>query len=147
MEWLTGAAVARATNISPQLLHYWTTTRLVRPTGGKDPAGKRQRWSFDDLLRVAAIVELRRRGASLQHVRQAVAKLMELTGDPLRELRLLVLDREVFVVTDWREGALFRAIDRQASAILLLMTPITERVEAELQRPRSRANYREVVPA
>src|ERR1700690_4677527 len=64
----TSKEVVRLTGISPRQLQWWDERSIVVPAR----EGHRRLYSMDDLVEVAVICDLRRRGFSLQRVRKVV---------------------------------------------------------------------------
>ena len=67
-EQFTSRDVVRLTGISPRQLQWWDERSIVVPAR----EGHRRLYSMDDLVEVAVICDLRRRGFSLQRVRKVV---------------------------------------------------------------------------
>ncbi len=77
----TSREVVALTGITPRQLQWWDERRIVVPAR----EGHRRLYSMDDLVEVAVICELRRRGFPLQRVRKVVRFLQREFGKRLAE--------------------------------------------------------------
>jgi DNA-binding transcriptional MerR regulator len=139
MAYFTTGQVARLTGLSHRQLDHWAWSGFLVPSGGEGApsAFARRRYTFEDLVRIRTVAELRRQGAPLQLVRKAVERLRQFTVDPLRQLKLVVLDGEVYVYRSWAE--LERATDGQLAFTLVDVGAVLRQLEGQLAtlRPRS----------
>lgn len=78
---LSSSEVVELTGITPRQLQWWDERGIVVP----EREGHRRLYSFDDLAEVAVIVELRRKGFSLQRVRKVMRFLQRELGKRLVE--------------------------------------------------------------
>ncbi len=77
----TSNDVVALTGITPRQLQWWDERGIVEPRH----EGHRRLYSFDDLAEIAVIVELRRKGFSLQRVRKVMRFLQKELGKRLVE--------------------------------------------------------------
>ncbi len=77
----TSNEVVALTGITPRQLQWWDERGIVVPRH----EGHRRLYSFDDLAEIAVIVELRRKGFSLQRVRKVMRFLQKELGKRLVE--------------------------------------------------------------
>ncbi|MBV9183416.1 MAG: MerR family transcriptional regulator [Acidobacteria bacterium] len=77
----TSLDIVRLTGISARQLQWWDERGIVVPSR----LGHRRVYSFEDLTEVAVICELRRKGFSLQRVRQVIRFLEKEFGKRLAE--------------------------------------------------------------
>ena len=93
-ESYSSAAVWKILGVSQRCLDYWNQIDLVRPSleagAGK---GSLRQYSFDDLLRLAVVKNLRQAGLSLQKIKKGVDRLKKRSpgNDPLLS-ELLITD-------------------------------------------------------
>lgn len=91
------ARVQKITNISPIKLRYWDEIGLVKPSAS--PERKRwqnRRYSFQDIICLLVVKALRKKGISIQKIRQGVERLREIgINQPLAELRVACLPHSV----------------------------------------------------
>src|SRR3954453_4641443 len=77
----TSADVIELTGITARQLQWWDERKIVVPKRH----GRNRAYSLDDLAEVAVICELRRKGFSLQRVRQVMRYLQRELGKRLVE--------------------------------------------------------------
>lgn len=92
----TSNEVVELTGITPRQLQWWDERGIVVP----ERAGHRRLYSLDDLAEVAVIVELRRKGFSLQRVRKVMRFLQRELGRRLVET--VSGDSDYHLLTDGR---------------------------------------------
>jgi DNA-binding transcriptional MerR regulator len=94
-------AVLELTGISYRQLDYWARTGLVgssiRQAAGR---GSRRVYSFQDLVALRVVGQLRDAGVSIQTIRRAVAYLKRHADQPLATLSLTAKGKKVFALTD-----------------------------------------------
>ena len=101
---------ARLAGLTVRQVDYWATTGLVGPSVDRTlgPGRRVRLYDFVALLALMVAAELRRRGVSLQHVRQIVARLLERGYDqPLTQLRFATVGSQVYFQHadgDWEGG-------------------------------------------
>ena len=95
------SAVLQLIGISYRQLDHWARTGLVRsslrPASGR---GSRRVYSFQDLVALRLVGQLREAGVSVQTIRKAVAFLKRHAEQPLSMLNLVGHGRRVFTLTD-----------------------------------------------
>lgn len=119
--------VRRLTGATARQLDYWAWEGFLRPSG--QGAAKR-RYSFDDLVRIRVVMRLKDQGVTLQVIRKAVSKLQEFNTDPLRELRLVGLNGDVFIYRSLHEVE--RATDGQTAFLFMDIGEIAREVDQVL---------------
>jgi DNA-binding transcriptional MerR regulator len=86
----TSREIIRLTGITARQLQWWDERGLVVPAR----EGHRRVYTFEDLTEVAVICELRRKGFSLQRMRQVVRFFQQAPGrDGQRHVQLSPADR------------------------------------------------------
>jgi DNA-binding transcriptional MerR regulator len=88
--------------INRQTIYYWKEEKIITPS---QSSTGRLLFSFTDLLQVRTIIELRESGISVKTIKKSIRKLRRLFpnySNPLVELPLVPLGREVVVVKDGR---------------------------------------------
>lgn len=88
------------TGATKRQLDWWVQTGLVTPGSARGP---KQRYTFDDTLKIRTLVKLRQLGYSLPRLRKIVARLEELSGIPLTDVRLVDVNGELYVCHNWQE--------------------------------------------
>ena len=75
--------VAHMSGFSVRQIAYWAKQGIIVPSVQKaHGSGTRRRYSFDDLLQLRFIRQLRKHGWSVQKIREAINKLREVMDDP-----------------------------------------------------------------
>jgi DNA-binding transcriptional MerR regulator len=126
--------VARVTGVTLRQLDYWATTGFLPPSGGTHGGlpgkGHDRQYTFEDLIRLRTVGELRRQGVPLQVIRKALDRLQQFTGDPLRELKLVAVAGDVYVCRSREE--LERATDGQLAFTVLDVGAMLRRLEGQI---------------
>lgn len=128
METFNTGLVMRITEASARQLDYWSWTGFVQPSG---IAGRKRKYSLDDVVRIAAVMRLKEAGLSLQAIRKALNKLRQHHQDPLRELKLVAYRGNVYVYGSTEEA--YRAVDGQATFLFMDVGKVAEQTEALLK--------------
>jgi DNA-binding transcriptional MerR regulator len=128
METFNTGLVMRITGASARQLDYWNWTGFVQPS---DIAGRKRKYSLDDVIRIAAVMHLKEAGLSLQTIRKALTKLRQHHQDPLRELKLVAYLGNVYVYRSAEEA--YRTVDGQSTYIFMDLGKIAEQTEALLE--------------
>jgi DNA-binding transcriptional MerR regulator len=100
--------VQKLTRASLNQLKYWVRISIVSP----EKKGKYSFYSFKDIIKLRVLVSLRRKGLSLQKVRQGMENLSRMLPDdePLSRLIIYTDGIDMIVV---EKGKYFSAITRQ----------------------------------
>ncbi len=94
-------AVLELTGISYRQLDHWARTGLVRSSLKQASGrGSRRVYSFQDLVALRVVGQLREAGVSVQTIRRAVAWLQRHAEQPLATLALTAKGKKVFALTD-----------------------------------------------
>jgi DNA-binding transcriptional MerR regulator/predicted RNase H-like HicB family nuclease len=94
-------AVLQLTGISYRQLDHWARTGLVRSSVRQATGrGSRRVYSFQDLIALRVVGQLREAGVSVQTIRKAVTYLKRHAEQPLSMLNLIGLGKKVFALTD-----------------------------------------------
>ena len=128
METFNTGLVSRITGASARQLDYWNWTGFVQPSG---VAGRKRKYSFDDVVRIFAVMRLKEAGLSLQAIKRALSKLSQHHRDPLREVKLVAYRGNVFVCRSAEEA--YRAADGQSTFIFMDLGKVAEQTEALLK--------------
>ncbi len=95
------SAVLQLIGISYRQLDHWARTGLVRSSVRQASGrGSRRVYSFQDLVALRVVGQLREAGVSVQTIRKAVAFLKRHAEQPLTMLNLVGHGRKVFTLTD-----------------------------------------------
>src|SRR5256886_1590627 len=75
--------IAQMSGFSVRQIAYWAKQGIIVPSVQQSHgSGTRRRYSFDDLLQLRFVRQLRDRGWSVQKIREAINKLREVMDDP-----------------------------------------------------------------
>ena len=108
-EFSTSAA-AKITGASVRMLDHWARSKLLPPSGREaNGQGSRRSYTFQDLVSIRAILDLREGKCPLQKIRAAVKELRSLNPElsnsqTLSRLTLLTDGKQVFILTDERQA-------------------------------------------
>jgi DNA-binding transcriptional MerR regulator len=140
-EQFTAGQVVRLTGVSFRQLDHWTWSGFLPPSGGTrgdlPGTGHARLYSFEDLVRIRAVGELRRQGVPLQVIRKALDRLQLVSADPLRELKLVAIGGDVFVCRSREE--LERATDGQMAFTVLDLGAVLRHLEGRVAQLRPSA--------
>jgi len=130
--YFTTGQVSRLTGLTHRQLDHWSWSGFLTPASDEEAVGAfaRRRYTFEDLVRIRTVAELRRQGAPLQLVRKAAERLQQFPVDPLRQLKLVVLDGEVYIYRNWAE--LERATDGQLAFTLVDVGAVLRQLEGQV---------------
>jgi len=94
-------AVMRLTDLTHRQLVHWDSKGLlkpsIRPAAG---SGSRRVYSFEDVVSLRSLAQMRRAGLSLQALRRVVERLRQRHKKPLASLQLTVQGKRIFIRTD-----------------------------------------------
>ena len=134
----TTAQVVRMTGITPRQLQWWDERGIVVP--GR--SGRRRLYSHDDVMEVAVICALRRKGFPLQRVRRIMKFLQKEFGRRLAatvssggEYHLLTDGRRIYVENSQRQVIDILKNSRQPLLGVCLSDAVRE-VQAEMIGPK-----------
>jgi DNA-binding transcriptional MerR regulator/predicted RNase H-like HicB family nuclease len=100
------ALAAKISGASMRMLDTWARTGLLPPSGRQASGkGSRRSYTFQDLVSIRTIVDLRARKCPLQQIRAAVTELRKLypelsNSQTLARLTLLTDGKRVYILTD-----------------------------------------------
>jgi len=101
---ISTSMVSEVTGATVRQLDYWARSGLLRPSGRQAAGrGTRRRYTFRDVVAAMTVVELRKKGCSLQTVRKVVNRLRanfpdESETSTLARLTLLTDGQRVYLV-------------------------------------------------
>jgi DNA-binding transcriptional MerR regulator len=143
----TSADVIELTGITARQLQWWDERKIVVPKRH----GRNRAYSLDDLAEVAVICELRRKGFSLQRVRQVMRYLQRELGKRLietvtsgSEYHLLTDGKRIYLENSERQIVDLLKNSRQP-LLSICLTDAVQEVRAEVHKRRAlrRAGSRE----
>ena len=132
----TSAEVIELTGITARQLQWWDERKIVVP----QRRGRNREYSLDDLAEVAVICELRRKGFSLQRVRQVMRYLQRELGKRLvetvtsgSEYHLLTDGKRIYLENSERQIVDLLKNSRQPILSICLTDAVQEVRAQELQ--------------
>ena len=131
METLSTGLVRRITGATARQLDYWSWSGFLEPSS---VTGNKRHYSFEDVVRIMAVMRLKEAGLSLQAIRKAIDKLKQYHHDPLRELKLVVYLNDVYVYHSAEDA--YRAVDGQSTYLFMDLGKVAEQTEALLKSLR-----------
>jgi DNA-binding transcriptional MerR regulator len=112
---ISTSMVSDVTGATARQLDYWARTGLLPPSGRRAAGrGSRRRYSFRDVVAAMTVLELRRKGCSLQTIRKVVRKLRAHFPDESDTSMLARLT----LLTDGQRVYMLQADTQQARDIL-----------------------------
>jgi hypothetical protein len=142
----TSAEVVRLTGITPRQLQWWDERGIVRP----QREGRRRIYTAEDLVDVAVICALRRKGFPLQRIRSVMKLLQKEFGGRLAEAvssgseyHLLTDGRRIYLENSQRQVIDILKNSRQPLLGVCLSDAVREiRAEVFNRRPAQRQSAR-----
>src|SRR3954447_1724792 len=135
----TSADVIELTDITARQLQWWDERKIVVP----QRHGRNRAYSLDDLAEVAVICELRRKGFSLQRVRQVMRYLQRELGKRLietvtsgSEYHLLTDGKRIYLENSERQIVDLLKNSRQP-ILSICLTDAVQEVRAEVYKRRT----------
>ena len=126
----TGPQVCKIVGISYRQLDHWTTTKLINSSlRNIKGSGHHRTYSFEDLLKVKIIKNLREAGMSLQKIRQALKALEKLMGSDSNYSDVTVVSDGQSIYAS-RDELQFIDILKKGQAVFgISLGPVQEEVE------------------
>ena len=134
---LTSRQVAEVTGVKYRTLDSWLRPEdggFLECTESAAGRGSLRGFSFLDVLRVDAVVRMRRGGVSLQTIRKVLSDLSERyrEDDPLLAGRLVVAGNRLFWALD--DTTLLDVLTQQLAATPLVILPVAEMIRENRRR-------------
>jgi DNA-binding transcriptional MerR regulator len=128
------SAVLQLIGISYRQLDHWARTGLVRSSVRQASGrGSRRVYSFQDLVALRVVGQLREAGVSIQTIRKAVAYLKRRAEQPLSTLSLVGHGKQVFSLTD-DPSKLVEASDNGQVVLSISVASLARHLEAGVTR-------------
>jgi len=103
----TTAEVAHITGFSVRQIGYWVEQGIILPSVRQaHGSGTHRRYSFDDLLQLRFVRQLKKHRWSLQKIREAITRLRDVMGDPniLQKAILVHGSQTILAICKNKEG-------------------------------------------
>ena len=126
----TGPQVCKIIGITYRQLDHWTTTKLIKSSlRNIKGSGHHRTYSFEDILKVKIVKNLRDAGMSLQKIRQALAALEKIMGSDSNYSDVTVVSDGQSIYAS-RDEAEFVDILKKGQAVFgISIGPVKEEVE------------------
>ena len=126
----TGPQVCKIVGISYRQLDHWTTTKLVNSSlRNIKGSGHHRTYSFEDLLKVKIIKNLREAGMSLQKIRQALKALEKLMGSDSNYSDVTVVSDGQSIYASRDEMQFIDILKKGQAVFGISLGPVQEEVE------------------
>ena len=126
----TGPQVCKIVGISYRQLDHWTTTKLVNSSlRNIKGSGHHRTYSFEDLLTVKIIKNLREAGMSLQKIRQALKALQKLMGSDSNYSDVTVVSDGQSIYASRDEMQFIDILKKGQAVFGISLGPVQEEVE------------------
>ena len=126
----TGPQVCKIIGITYRQLDHWTTTKLIKSSlRNIKGSGHHRTYSFEDILKVKIVKNLRDAGMSLQKIRQALTALEKIMGSDSNYSDVTVVSDGQSIYAS-RDEAEFIDILKKGQAVFgISLGPVKEEVE------------------
>ena len=126
----TGPQVCKIVGISYRQLDHWTTTKLINSSlRNIKGSGHHRTYSFEDLLTVKIIKNLREAGMSLQKIRQALKALQKLMGSDSNYSDVTVVSDGQSIYASRDEMQFIDILKKGQAVFGISLGPVQEEVE------------------
>ena len=129
----TGPQVCKIVGISYRQLDHWTTTKLIKSSlRNLKGSGHHREYSFEDLLKVKIIKNLRDGGMSLQKIRIALSSLQKIleTGVSFSDVTVVSDGQSIYASTNEND---FIDILRKGQAVFgISLGPVHDEIEQQV---------------
>ena len=129
----TGPQVCKIVGISYRQLDHWTTTKLVKASlRNLKGSGHHREYSFEDLLRLKIIMNLRNGGMSLQKIRIALKALQKIldTGVSFSDVTVVSDGQSIYASKNEND---FIDILRKGQAVFgISLGPVHDEIEQQV---------------
>ena len=126
----TGPQVCKIVGISYRQLDHWTTTKLINSSlRNIKGSGHHRTYSFEDLLKVKIIKNLREAGMSLQKIRQALKALEKLMGSDSNYSDVTVVSDGQSIYASRDEMQFIDILKKGQAVFGISLGPVQEEVE------------------
>ena len=126
----TGPQVCKIVDISYRQLDHWTTTKLISSSlRNIKGSGHHRTYSFQDLLKVKIIKNLRDAGMSLQKIRQALVSLEKIMGTDSSYSGITVVSDGQSIYASKDESEFIDILKRGQAVFGISLGPVQDEIE------------------
>jgi len=126
----TGPQVCKIIGITYRQLDHWTTTKLITSSlRNIKGSGHHRTYSFEDILKVKIVKNLRDAGMSLQKIRQALAALEKTMGSDSNYSDVTVVSDGQSIYASRDESEFIDILKKGQAVFGISLGPVKEEVE------------------
>ena len=126
----TGTQVCKIVDISYRQLDHWTTTKLIKASlRSIKGSGHHREYSFEDLLKVKIVKNLRDAGMSLQKIRKALISLEEIMKTETNYSDITVVSDGTSIYASKNEDDFIDILKKGQAVFGISLGPVTKEIE------------------
>tara|TARA_B100000131_G_scaffold172764_1_gene166937 strand:- start:5211 stop:5663 length:453 start_codon:yes stop_codon:yes gene_type:complete len=126
----TGPQVCKIVDISYRQLDHWTTTKLIKASlRSIKGSGHHREYSFEDLLKVKIVKNLRDAGMSLQKIRKALISLEQIMKTETNYSDITVVSDGTSIYASKNEDEFIDILKRGQAVFGISLGPVTKEIE------------------
>ena len=126
----TGPQVCKIIGITYRQLDHWTTTKLIKSSlRNIKGSGHHRTYSFEDILKVKIVKNLRDAGMSLQKIRQALTALEKIMGSNSNYSDVTVVSDGQSIYASRDELEFIDILKKGQAVFGISLAPVKEEVE------------------
>ena len=126
----TGPQVCKIVDISYRQLDHWTTTKLIKASlRSIKGSGHHREYSFEDLLKVKIVKNLRDAGMSLQKIRKALISLEEIMKTETNYSDITVVSDGTSIYASKNEDDFIDILKKGQAVFGISLGPVTKEIE------------------
>ena len=129
----TGPQVCKIVGISYRQLDHWTTTKLIKASlRNLKGSGHHREYSFEDLLKVKIIKNLRNGGISLQKIRIALKALQKILDTGVSFSDVTVVSDGQSIYASKNENDFIDILKKGQAVFGISLGPVHEEIEQQV---------------
>ena len=126
----TGPQVCKIVDISYRQLDHWTTTKLIKASlRSIKGSGHHREYSFEDLLKVKIVKNLRDAGMSLQKIRKALQSLEQIMKTETNYSDITVVSDGTSIYASKNEDDFIDILKKGQAVFGISLGPVTKEIE------------------
>ena len=126
----TGPQVCKIVDISYRQLDHWTTTKLIKASlRSIKGSGHHREYSFEDLLKIKIVKNLRDAGMSLQKIRKALQSLEQIMKTETNYSDITVVSDGTSIYASKNENEFIDILKKGQAVFGISLGPVTEEIE------------------
>ncbi len=126
----TGTQVCKIVDISYRQLDHWTTTKLIKASlRSIKGSGHHREYSFEDLLKIKIVKNLRDAGMSLQKIRKALISLEQIMKTETNYSDITVVSDGTSIYASKNEDDFIDILKKGQAVFGISLGPVTKEIE------------------